>query len=260
MRVWLVSLLLVLTACGHTGSVVSSLQPGVDVAQAALRGGSPQTALNLVGTVLSHDPQNEAALVVQGDAFTELGQTDQARQSYQLALKSNQTSVGAEIGLGRLLLSTDPAGAEAMFLQALHNEPRNTTALNDLGVARDLQGNHTGAQEVYRQALGIKPEDSAAQVNLALSMAMSGSGDEAVQMLKPLATNPGASRRLRHDLAAALAMAGDRAAAEHILSADLSPEEVRQALAAYAAARSSNPPPSSTPVPAPVPLAPPSKP
>ena len=78
-----------------------------------------------------------------------------------------------------------------LFLQALTHDPRNTTALNDLGVARDLMGDHTGAQEAYRQALGIDPEDSAAQVNLALSMAMSGDAADAVRMLRPMASNPG---------------------------------------------------------------------
>lgn len=256
MRIGVIFLALALTGCGHAASELSSTQPGVDVARAALRGGSPQEALQLASKVLTEAPGNEAALVVQGDALTELGQTDQARGSYDLALQRNPQSVGAEIGLGRLLLGSNPAAAEADFLQALRYEPRNTIALNDLGVARDLQGNHAGAQEAYRRALGINPDDSGAQVNLALSMAMSGSAEDAVRMLRPLAAKPDASRKLQHDLAAALTMAGDRAAAERILSADLSPAEVRQALDAYAAARSGGPVPVS-PLPAgtPSPLA-----
>ena len=47
-------------------------------------------------------------------------------------------------------------------------------ALNDLGIARDLQGRHTDAQTAYRSALGVDPDMRAAQVNLALSLAMSG--------------------------------------------------------------------------------------
>jgi Flp pilus assembly protein TadD len=249
MRLWPLLLLLALSACGQTRSNLSALQPGVDVAQAALRGGSPQTALQLAGNVLVHDPGNEAALVVQGDALTDLGQFAQARESYDLALKTNPESVGAEIGLGRLLLASDPAGAEARFLQALHHNPRDTIALNDLGVARDLQGNHLGAQRAYSRALGISPDDTDAQVNLALSMAMSGNADRAVGILRPLASDPGASRKLRHDLAAALAMAGDQNAAARILSADLTPDQVRQALAAFAAARSAGNPPAVMPTP-----------
>ncbi len=231
-------LVLLLAACGHTQSEVSALQPGVDVAQAALRGGSPQIALQLAGNVLAHSPGNEAALVVQGDALTELGRLDEARDSYNRALRVNPASVGAELGLGRIRLTDDPAGASVLFLKALDHDPRNTSALTDLGVARDLQGDHAGAQQVYRQALGIDPQDSAAQVNLALSMAMSGAAEDAVRMLRPMASNPGASSKLRHDLAAALTMAGDRDEAARILSKDLSPEDVSQALDDYAAARS----------------------
>jgi Flp pilus assembly protein TadD len=238
MRAGPLLLVLLLAACGHTQSDVSGLTPGIDVAQAALRGGSPQTALQLAGNVLARDPVNEAALVIQGDALTDLGRVDEARASYNLALKSNGASVGADVGLGRLSLGNDPAGAAVLFLQALTHDPRNTTALNDLGVARDLMGDHAGAQTAYRQALGIDPQDSAAQVNLALSMAMSGSADDAVRILRPMASDPGASNKLRHDLAAALTMAGDRDEAARILSKDLTPEQVRQALDDYAAARS----------------------
>jgi len=239
MRGWAPILLVLLAACGRVATDISAQQPGVDVAQAALRGGSPQTALQIAGHVLVTDPGNEAALVVQGDALTDLGRMDEARISYTNALQRNPLSVGADIGLGRLSLPRDPARSEGLFLEALNHDPRNTTALNDLGVARDLQGNHAGAQSAYRKALGLDPQDSAAEVNLALSLAMTGSADDAVRMLRPLATVPGASVKLRHDLAAALTMAGDRAEAARILSADLTPEQVQQALDAYAAARSS---------------------
>ena len=63
------------------------MHPGVDVAQAALRGGAPQTALEIAGNVLATAPGNEAALVVQGDALTDLGRVDEARISYTNALQ-----------------------------------------------------------------------------------------------------------------------------------------------------------------------------
>jgi Flp pilus assembly protein TadD len=238
MRNGVLLLALLLAACGHTASDMSALSPGVDVAQAALRGGSPQTALQLAGNVLAHQPDNEAALVVQGDALTELGRLDEAHDSYGRALRSNPGSVGALVGLGRISLTNNPAASEPLFLKALQRDPRNTTAMNDLGVARDLQGNHAGAQDAYRQALGIDPQLASAQVNLALSLAMSGAADDAVRMLRPMASDPGASTKLRHDLAAALTMAGDRDEAASILSKDLSPEDVRRALDEYASARS----------------------
>lgn len=240
-------LLLLLAACSGGAGGPAAGQPGVDVARAALRGGSPQIALQVTQGLLAKHPNDAAALLVQGDALTVLGRYDDAAVDYTAVLKQDPTSVEGHIGLGRLRLATDPAQAEALFLEALQVDPRNTTALNDLGIARDLQGHHAGAQKAYSKALGIDPELHAAQVNLALSLAMSGDSGRAVRLLQPLASEPGASRKLRHDLAAVLAMGGNRKAAARILSADLSPAEIQRALADYVAARSGGPlPPPAT--------------
>ncbi len=234
-------LILALAACQAAPGSPASGQPSIEVARAALRGGSPQIALQISAGILASEPGNNAALIVQGDALTILRQYDQAQQSYDVVLRRDPSSIEAKIGLARLSLGSDPAAAEALLLEVLQRDPRNTTALNDLGVARDLAGNHAGAQEAYRQALGIDPRFIAAQVNLALSIAMTGRGEEAVRMLRPLASDPAASPKLRDNLAAALAMAGRQDEAARILSATLTQEEVRQALQAYADAVTTSP-------------------
>ncbi len=209
-------------------------QPGLEVAEAALQGNTPQIALQVAENVLSRNPHNAKALCIKGDALTTLGRMDEAGAAYSQALQIDSGSTRAKTGLGRLQLASNPASAETLFLDVLRVDPRDVTALNDLGVARDLQGQHEGAQEAYRQALGINPDLSSARVNMALSMAMSGRGSEAIQLIKPLATNPGATRKMHHDYAAVLTMAGDRPEAERVLAKDLPPAEVRQALDAYA--------------------------
>lgn len=226
--------ILLLAACASTGtSRLGSGQAGLDVARAALSGGSPEIALNVTNAILAKEPGDVPALVSQGDALSALGRSDDAQASYAKALAGDPESVGAQIGLGRLRLSADPAQAQLLFLKVLQHEPRNAVALNDVGITYDLQGKHASAQKVYRDALGADPTMRAAEVNLALSMALSGQAPAAVDLLKPLASAPDASLRLRHDLAAALAMAGDKPAAARILSADLTPEQVDRALAAY---------------------------
>jgi len=231
------ALLVLLAACARGANGVGSGPPGIDVADAALKGGSPEIAVQIASNVLAANPGNEDALLTKGEALTQLGRTEEAAAAFTAALAVNPNSVGANIGLGRLRLSTDPASAERLFLQALNREPRNDVALNDLGIARDLQGRHTDAQTAYRQALGINPEMSAAQVNLALSLAMSGQSRDAVQLLRPLADRPGATQQTRHDLAAVLTMNGDRTAAAAILSKDLPPAQVQEALNAFASAQ-----------------------
>lgn len=227
--------LLLLNACA--GSPQTPSQPGADLAEAALRGGSPQVALQIASNVLAHDPNDVRALRVQGDALTGLGRLNEAEGSFRRVLQLDPASTAARIGLGRCLLARDPAGAEALFFQASQKDPHNAVALNDLGIARDLQRHHAEAQAAYRQALAADPQMSAAQVNLALSLAMSGQTGEAVRLLRPMTEQPGAPRKLRNDLAAALVMAGARSEAERILSADLTPADIEQALNAYAAAR-----------------------
>lgn len=235
-RIATIALALLVAACaGHDSSQVGSGLAGLDVARAAIAGGSPEIALNVTNAILAREPGNAPALVSQGDAFSALGRSDDAQASYAKALASAPESIDAQIGLGRLRLNSDPVQAQLLFLKVLQHDPRNTVALNDLGIAYDLQDKHASAQAAYRQALGADPTMRAAEVNLALSMALSGQAPAAVALLKPLATAPNASRRLRHDLAVALAMAGDKPAAAQILGTDMAPEEVDRALAAYGA-------------------------
>ena len=97
------------------------------------------------------------------------------------------------LGLGRLRLATDPKQAEALFLAALAQNPRNAVALNDLGIAQDLDGRHSEAQTSYAAATGADPDMRAAKVNLALSMALQGRTADAARLLGPVAASPGAT-------------------------------------------------------------------
>jgi Flp pilus assembly protein TadD len=238
-RIALIVLMSLLAACeSYDASGVGNGQPGLNVARAALSGGSPDIALNVTNAILAKEPDNVPALLSQGDAFSALGRLEEAEAGYAKALVADPGSVSAQIGLGRLRLRSDPARAQLLFLNVLQHDPRNKIALNDLGIVYDLQGEHASAQTTYRRALGVDPTMRAAEVNLALSMALNGQAAEAVQLLKPLASDPGASRRIRHDLAAALAIDGNKQAAARILIEDMTPEQVERALLAYGDFRS----------------------
>jgi Flp pilus assembly protein TadD len=237
MRALPIAGLLMLAACanGADPGKMSDL-PGVGVADAALHSGSPPLAIRIDDAILAKDPRNTAALINRGDAQTASQQFDGAAQSYKTALQTDPKSIQARIGLGRLHLADDPHAAETLFLEALQSDPRNAVALNDLGIARDLLGQHTEAQAAYRQAIGIDASMHGAEVNLALSLAMAGRADDAASMLRPLASAPSASRKMRDNMAAVLAMSGDRNGAQRILSQSLPPDQVEQAIAIFTAA------------------------
>jgi Flp pilus assembly protein TadD len=236
MRIPLLILASLLAACsGKDTSQLRAGPPGLSVARAALESGAPDVAARVAEGVLTRNPHDVDALVSHGDATAALGRTDDALASYTKALAIDPNSTGAKMGLGRLRLTSDPAQAQLLFLSVLEKEPRNAAALNNLGIARDLQGDHASAQDAYRKALGADPSMRGPEVNLALSMALNGQAANAVPLLAPLARNVDASPRLRHSLAAVLMMAGDKDAARRILSQDLTPEQVERALLGYEA-------------------------
>ncbi|GAC1340309.1 MAG: hypothetical protein NVSMB18_10060 [Acetobacteraceae bacterium] len=235
-RLITLALLLLVTACaGEPRPTLGTGAPGIHVAEAALDAGAPQIALTVANGVLVKEPGNTAAILAQADALAALGRLVEAEASYTKLLAIVPDSAPGLVALGRIRLRQNPADAQRLFLSALQQEPRNTTALNDLGVALDLQGQHQAAQASYRRVLGIDPRSRAAQVNLALSMALSGRAGEAVELLRPYASEPDAAPRVRHNLAAALALSGDAPGATRLLSRDMTSAEVDSAMQAYQA-------------------------
>jgi len=232
---WLGALLLAGCSTGGPPDLRNGA-PGVNIADAALDGGMPQTALNVTRSILQSDPRNVSALERQGAALAQLNQPEAAMEAYRRALAVDAAAAPALLGLGRLELSHGSAtDAEHNFAKLLTRTPGDKAALNDLGVALDLQGRHEAAQEAYGKALRLAPNDRAASVNLALSLSLSGQADQSVAMLRGPASQPDATPRVRQDLAVALALSGNPREAEKLLLTDLSPRDAAAALAGYQA-------------------------
>ncbi len=226
---------LLLAACATAPEPGTSGQGSVgpnslNVADAAIAGGDPNMALSITQSVLSRNPNNVEALVHEGDAYYALGRCPSAIAAYQAALVNDAKSTAAETGLGRCLLKTDPHAAEIAFVAAVEADPGNAAALNDLGIARDLQGNYAGAVDPYQRALKANPGMTAAEVNLGLALALSGNGPAALQYLGPLATGQSATPKIREDYAAALLASGRGGEARQVLSLDLPPDKVQAAM------------------------------
>lgn len=234
-RVSAAILALLLGACSAKLDPALSGQPSLSTARVALAGGSPQIALNICTALLKDRAKDADLLVCRADGLAELGRTAEAVSGYQAALAIDPEQSLARIGLGRLRLATDPAAAEALFLAALARSPRNAVALNDLGIARDLQGKHADAQAAYGEAIAAAPEMRAAQVNLALSLALSGRAGEAIRLIRPIGERSGATARERHDLAAVLAMDGRADEANRLLRSDLPGSQADSAVEGYIA-------------------------
>ena len=222
-----------LSGCSFGSPDTGTGGASIDVAEAALNGGSPRVALQVAQTILERSPDNVDALLVRGDALTQLEQNDNAVAAFQRALSKDPTSAHGKLGLARIRLTTDPTEAAGLLRDVLRTAPSNVSALTDLGIALDLLGQHAEAQTFYHRVLHDNPNNMPVQVNLALSLAMSGDSAAALRLIEPLARDQSAPMKIRHNYAAILTMAGRRAEAAAILKPDLSPEDTTRALAAY---------------------------
>jgi Flp pilus assembly protein TadD len=233
----LLSLLLVAGCSGSHDSQLSTRPPGLDVADVALANGAPDTALHIAQQALAANPRNVPAMVRVAQAQTALGQRDQAAHGFRHVLALEPDNGGAALGLGRLELASDPAAAAAVLLRLSAREPHNVPVLIDLGIARDLLGQHAEAQRAYRLALAVEPGRTAANVNLALSLALSGDPRQALAILRPIALSTGASPRMRQDLAVALVLAGNDEEAGRVLHTDMPRPEALALVTGYHALR-----------------------
>ena len=226
-------LALVLGACSPQVGRLGTGTPSLNTAETALASGAPELALQICTALLERGQRSPDVLTCQGNALTALGRNGEAGSSFATALAVQPDSLEAMTGVGRLRLATSPAEAEQLFLQILAKQPRNPVALNNLGIARDLQGRHQDAQTAYGAAIGIAPDMRAPQVNLALSMALSGRAGDASRLMRPIASQPTATLRERHDFAAILAMEGRSDEAARYLRPELSGVQLESALAGF---------------------------
>lgn len=219
-----------LTACsGSPAADPGSRQVSLRVADAAMASGAPDLALRVADLVLAQQPATAPALIARGDALYAMGRPGAAGVAYRSAIALDSTAAAAQLGLGRTLIAADPKAAEVAFLRVLALEPENLAALNDLGVARDLQGRYAAAQQAYRLALQLSPASADVRINLGRSLALANRKPEATSVLREVAEDPTAGRTWRRNLMAALEMAGDGAWARQALADEAL--EARQALA-----------------------------
>ena len=153
-----------------------------------------------------------------------------AQASYRRALSLQPNSLQAQLGLGKMQLTTDPQAAETTFRNVVRSYPHSALALTDLGVAMDRQSRPSEAQAAYRQALAIDPNLFSAHVNLAFSLAINGQPAQAEEMLRDAAQSTSATPRVRADLAVAEMALGHKDEATQTLRTDLTVEDTKASI------------------------------
>ena len=230
MNVLLFLLLPLLAGCGTQ----SAMTDEVVKADAELRDGAPQAALEVLKHYLNEHPDDPKALTELGKVNASMGRNQAAAIFFEKALQHKPHSLEATKGLAKIKLKIDPPQATVLLQDMVKRYPLDVQAWVDLGVSYDLQGQYVSAQAAYRKAMGLDPMKVSAQSNLGLSYVLSGQYAQALDILEPIAAAPDTtSSRVRANFALAQYLAGYRNNARNTLMQDMPKAQANIVMASF---------------------------
>lgn len=216
---------ILLASCGLSGTQQVGFQSRIDVGARMLQSGQHASGYRLLDQVAAeHAGSSEADLRI-AEAYLDNSAFAKAETAYHNAAR-NGAGQGAVIGLGRVAIARNkPDMAIQHFSTVLSADPLNLAALNGMGVAFDLKGQHAQARAEYNKVLAVNPAHVDALNNLALSNVLGGSGETAVAILQDLTGSQLNDPVLRQNLAIALAITGRTQDATKVATADISEQQ-----------------------------------
>lgn len=127
-----------------------------------------ERAKTLLDKALAIDPKSIDANLLYGDVYTELNNGSLAAEFYNRALDLNRNSARAIVSKGRLYMrSTNYAGAEAEFENAISIDSNYAPAYRAIGDAQFKQGKLSKAKESYKKYLELSKNSCSARIKYA---------------------------------------------------------------------------------------------
>jgi len=178
------------------------------------------------------NPMDPVAGVKAAVALRELGRFDQAAEMAGKVLMVQPANVEAMLEAGRAHIARGQAfyGIAALE-QARDARPGDWRAWSLLGAAYEQVRRSQDASAAWAQALAISPDNPDVLTNMAMSAMTRGDTASAEPLLRRAASQPGASLRVRLNLAMVLGLTGKMGEAEQMLRRDLPPEAADSNLA-----------------------------
>lgn len=171
------------------------------------------------------NPMDPMAGVKLAQALREMGQFDQAAETAQSVLTVQPANLDAMLEVGRAHIARGQAfyGIAALE-QARAAAPRDWRPLSLLGVAYQQVRRSDDAKAAWNEALHLSPDNPDVLTNAAIARMGEGDAPSAEILLRRAVAQPGATLKVRQNLALALGLQGKTAEAEQILRRDLPPE------------------------------------
>lgn len=177
------------------------------------------------------DPLDPIAGVRAAQALRELGRYDQAADMAQRVLMVQPGNYEAMLEAGRGHIARGQAfyGIQALE-QARDARPDDWRPWSLLGTAYEQVRRPDDARTAWVQALTLSPDNPDVLTNMAISAMARGDNAAAEPLLRRAADQPGASLKVKLNLAMALGLNGKIGEAEQILRRALPPEQADQNL------------------------------
>lgn len=158
------------------------------------------------------------------------GKLDEALQDAEALVELSPADVGYRMVLAELYLKNGRfQSAETTFSDVLSLSPGNEKAALSLALAQIAQARNFQAAVTLNQIA-----DSAPPADVGLAFALAGDPQRAIALLEPAARAPGATGRVRQNLALAYALAGDWAKARTVAAQDVSAADLNDRLQQWA--------------------------
>jgi Flp pilus assembly protein TadD len=175
--------------------------------------------------------QEAASLYAKAQSSAKKGDFAEALGFAERSVELSPRDVGYRMLLADLYLKNGRfQSAETTFEDVRRLDPGNSRAGFSIALARIALGRPAGAvAELDRLA------ETAAPADIGLAYALAGEPRHAIELLEPVARAPGATGRVRQNLALAYAQAGDWDKARVTAAQDVSPAELGSRLEQWAA-------------------------
>jgi Flp pilus assembly protein TadD len=178
------------------------------------------------------DPMDPVAGVRAAQALRELGRFDQAAEMAGRVLVVQPGNVEAMLEAGRAHIARGQAFYGIAALEGARDaRPGDWRAWSLLGAAYEQVRRADDARAAWAQALAISPDNPDVLSNMAISAMTRGDAAGAEPLLRRAAAQPGASLKVRLNLAMVLGLTGKLGEAEQMLRRDLPPEAADRNLA-----------------------------
>jgi Flp pilus assembly protein TadD len=213
-------------------SSMSASKPSETAEPAATPKGDLEKATAYWAKEFGSNPRNIDAGVNYAKNLKAMGEKDRAIAVLQQASMYNSDHKGLASEYGRLALESDQAQlAEKLLARAEDPLKPDWKIISAQGAAIAKQGRHRDAIPLFERALSLSADNPSILNNLGMAQAMNGDAAKAEVTLRKASEQPGASPRVRQNLALVLGLQGKFDEAKQIAGADLSPEKAAASVA-----------------------------